>query len=376
MPGHGSSRGSRKHLFLFSGLLALTTPAFAQQGAPLAVPSAAAQPPRSLRVLTFEDPPFSMRAETGEWSGLAIDLWRRVAERLGVTYELEGVDPPERITELLTSGQADLAAAAIPVTAAMVQQLEFSRAFLSKSYGIATLPRTDGDWLAALGGPLAHRLRDVLLVTLAVLALSAALIWWLERRRNFQQFGGGVVRGVANGVWWAVATMTTVGYGDRAPITPAGRALGIVLMLLSLVLVSTATGIIASRLTVLDTQPRVESLADLPRVATGVVADSPMADFLRARAIPFQDFADGERAMEALLAGRIDAVVAGEAELQFFAKTRYPGQLALVPGVIDQGFVAFGLPPESNLRRTLDAALVAELESDEWLRLRQDYLDR
>ena len=369
-------RGSRSRLFLFSGFLAAATPAFAQQEPPLAAPMPAAQPPRTLRVLTFEDPPFSMRTETGEWTGLAIDLWRRVAERLGVAFVLDGVDPPERIIELLLARQADLAAAAVPVTAESVQQLEFSSAFLSKGYGIATLPRPDADWLAALGGPLARRLRDVLLVTLAVLAGSATLIWWFERRRNFHQFGGGVVRGVANGVWWAVATMTTVGYGDRAPVTPAGRALGIVLMLLSLVLVSTATGIIASRLTVLDTQPRVQGLADLPRVATGVVASSSMADFLRARAIPFQDFADDERAIEALLAGRIDAVVAGEEELRYFAKKRYPGQLALVPGVIDQGFVAFGLPPDSDLRRTLDAALVAELESDDWIWLRHAYLGR
>ena len=35
----------------------------------------------------------------------------------------------------------------------------------------------------------------------------------------------------SNSLWWAVATVTTVGYGDMVPSTPAGRVAGVVLML-------------------------------------------------------------------------------------------------------------------------------------------------
>lgn len=41
------------------------------------------------------------------------------------------------------------------------------------------------------------------------------------------------------GVWWAIVTITTVGYGDVVPSSPAGKALGIVLMLMGIGLVST-----------------------------------------------------------------------------------------------------------------------------------------
>src|SRR5262245_52468699 len=44
---------------------------------------------RKLIVGTTEMPPFSMRNEEGQWEGVAIDLWMRIAPELNVTYELK-----------------------------------------------------------------------------------------------------------------------------------------------------------------------------------------------------------------------------------------------------------------------------------------------
>ena len=83
-----------------------------------------------------------------------------------------------------------------------------------------------------------------------------------------------------------------------------------------------------------------------------------------------------ESAVAELVAGRVDAVVGGEAELRYIADHRYPGQVVLIPGLIDQGFVGFGLPLKSALRREINAALLAVLEDDDWARLRDEYLHR
>lgn len=52
--------------------------------------------------------------------------------------------------------------------------------------------------------------------------------------------------GFWTGVWWAIVTITTVGYGDVVPSSPAGKALGIVLMLTGIGLVSTLAASIAA----------------------------------------------------------------------------------------------------------------------------------
>jgi hypothetical protein len=51
---------------------------------------------------------------------------------------------------------------------------------------------------------------------------------------------------MGDGIWWAVTTVTSVGYGDTYPITPLGRTLGMILMISGVML----TGVILGFVTV------------------------------------------------------------------------------------------------------------------------------
>jgi voltage-gated potassium channel len=54
------------------------------------------------------------------------------------------------------------------------------------------------------------------------------------------------IRTAGDAVWWSVTTVTTVGYGDRFPVTAAGRTLAIFLMICGVGLFGTLSGVIAS----------------------------------------------------------------------------------------------------------------------------------
>lgn len=58
-----------------------------------------------------------------------------------------------------------------------------------------------------------------------------------------------VFRNAFSGLWWAVATLTTVGYGDIYPVTPIGRLVGAFIAFSGLAAVAIPTGIISSGLT-------------------------------------------------------------------------------------------------------------------------------
>ena len=54
------------------------------------------------------------------------------------------------------------------------------------------------------------------------------------------------IKGAEDALWWAMSTITTVGYGDRYPVTKEGRVLGVLLMTVGVGLFGTFTGFVAS----------------------------------------------------------------------------------------------------------------------------------
>ena len=57
---------------------------------------------------------------------------------------------------------------------------------------------------------------------------------------------GSNIHSYKDAIWWAVVTVTTVGYGDRFPVTEGGRAVAVVLMFVGIGLIGTLTATVAS----------------------------------------------------------------------------------------------------------------------------------
>jgi voltage-gated potassium channel len=84
-------------------------------------------------------------------------------------------------------------------------------------------------------------LLSVLLIFLMVLFLASVAVYYLERDAQPVAFGS-----VPATLWWAVATLTTTGYGDVVPITPFGRLIAALVMICGLGVFGLWTGILAT----------------------------------------------------------------------------------------------------------------------------------
>jgi voltage-gated potassium channel len=81
----------------------------------------------------------------------------------------------------------------------------------------------------------------VLLIVLALNLVAAALVLTFERGMT-----NGNIHSYPDALWWAVTTITTVGYGDRFPMSPAGRGVAVVLMVSGIALFGVITASIAA----------------------------------------------------------------------------------------------------------------------------------
>ena len=84
-------------------------------------------------------------------------------------------------------------------------------------------------------------LLSVLVIFLMVLFLASVSVYFLERDVQPATFGS-----VPAALWWAIATLTTVGYGDVVPITPLGRLVAALVMICGLGVFGLGTGILAT----------------------------------------------------------------------------------------------------------------------------------
>jgi voltage-gated potassium channel len=96
-------------------------------------------------------------------------------------------------------------------------------------------------FIKTLSGIYRKTIVQVAVITLAILFMSALAVDYFEYLQS-----GSNINSVWDGVWWAIVTMGTVGYGDKFPITVGGRVVGIVLIFTGVGLMSLFTATIAS----------------------------------------------------------------------------------------------------------------------------------
>ena len=86
-----------------------------------------------------------------------------------------------------------------------------------------------------------HSLFRVLIAAAGTLFLGAWLVLLFEENAK-----GSNIHSYPDALWWAIVTVTTVGYGDRYPISAGGRAVAVVLMLVGIGLIGVLTATVAS----------------------------------------------------------------------------------------------------------------------------------
>ncbi|MCK0198153.1 transporter substrate-binding domain-containing protein [Ancylobacter sp. 6x-1] len=345
---------------LILALFALTLPLHAEDA-----PAVPAPPGRTLVVATKEAPPFAMKGKDGTWSGISIDLWKRIAGQLNLDYRLVEEPTVKALIDQTAAGTYDAAVAAITITSPRARIVDFSQPFYATGLGIAVPLAAPSMWELLVHTLVSFGFLQAVGALIGLALLVGVLVWLFERNRN-DHFKGAAGKGIGAGIWWSAEAMTQASTGHVAPTTMAGRAVAIVWMVVSVIALAVFTAGVTSALTTRQLQGLVNSAADLSRVRVGAVNGSATVEYLTAERIRFQGFATAQDGLKAMQDKRIDAFVYDKPLLAWIVLQQFSTSADMLDVVFDPQNYGIALPLGSPLRRDVDIALLDATHSDWW----------
>lgn len=346
--------------------LALAMPRGAARGQSPADPDAArppaadvapAEPPAAavLRVVVAGSPPFVVGEAKAD--GLAVDIWTALANELGAAFELTGAASVAEALDLVAAGKADVAVGPISITAERAEKVAFSQPYFQSHLSIAAAP-TDS-WADSLRPFLSTGFLSGVGALLLILVVVGTLVWLAERKGNPEHFPPHALPGIGNGVWTALVTMTTVGYGDRVPRTTLGRTVIGVWMLLAMLIAGSLIAFMSSAFTVSKIDgDGITSAEDLRDRRVAVVEGTTSESFAQSvggRPVGTTSLAD---AAAAVSEGRADAVVFDRPALQYYLQTHPETSLSLADAHYEPSGYGFAMALGNPLRQRVDIAIL------------------
>lgn len=327
--------------------------------------------PQNLQVGTRVAPPFVMKTDDGGWEGISIDLTEFIAERLGRGITWHETSLVGMIDDV-ENGRLDMSVAAMTITSERSQRVNFSHPYYRTGLGVAV---ADQPW-SGLHATWRAVTSNEFLLTICVMStlafIAGALIWRVERIRNSEDFARDPVRGLGSGFWWAAVTMTTVGYGDKAPVTAIGRIIAMGWMFVALILTGVFTAQLTANLSAQGKILGVKGTGDLVEESVGVIRDSQGANTMRDLGSNIVEYNDVTSGLDALQREEIKAFVHDLPLLVWSSRGRSDIRLTdLVLELWDYGIV---VPRGSPILEDLNIYLLELLESEDWKIMQRRYI--
>ncbi len=353
----------RSGVFLFAmlGLSALLSPCTAQEEGG----------PDALRVGISPLAPFVVFPERALPEGYSVDLWRGVALHLDRPFEfVRCVGVAEKLKRV-ADGEIDVAIGGITVTAEREERVDFTHTHFQTGLDIL-IPAERAPSFAERLSPLWSRGKLMIIGSfLLLIVISGHLMWIAERGADM--FNDRYFPGVFEGMYWAIVTASTVGYGDKAPVKWAGRTLAGIVIVASLPMFALFTAELASSFTVQGMQGNLSGPESLRGQRVGVVEGTTSEDYAVQLHAHTRRFPVVEHAYAALLRGELDAVVYDAPSLNFYAQNEGQGRTVVVGQQFRSQDLALAVRTGNALREDLNRALLKMAESGEIDRLRSKW---
>jgi polar amino acid transport system substrate-binding protein len=318
-------------------------------------------------------PPYVI-IDNNQVSGAVITLWEAVADSMDVTFRYEKFNTYPELMDAFRDGTIDISLIPRTITKERLSNSRLTVPFLDTRVGVLMKRTETFPFFMVLKTMMNMKFLKIGIVTLFIILFFSTLIWLLERRKNRQMFHHGVT-GVLDGMWWAVVTMTTVGYGDKVPKTKLGRLLTVFWMFYAIGLLFLLTSEISSELTVAKLQPEAINIHALARMRTSTLVSTGYAEMLKANGINYQPVNTVTDGIKLLQEDKIDAFLLDRNILDYLANNSDLGKEYMVVGTgLNRQFLCFVIPKnETGLLNRINPALLEVIATVRWKEILVNY---
>lgn len=330
-----------------------------------------------LKVGVAGNEPFVFKTHGAVSGGIAIEIWEDIALEENWEYDYQKFDNTNEALKELGRNDLDIVVGPLSITSSRLERMQFSQPFYNSSLAIVSREDDFSLW-NAIKPLFSIKLLLAVAVFLFILAIVGTLLWLAERHKSPDQFPHDPINGIATGMWLAIVTMSTTGYGDKAPITVPGRVIAGAWMVISIISATSMVAGIASTLTLSSlgstTITNIEQLTDR-KAAT--IQRSPSESFLRENKVKVSNVASLDEAFELLENNDVDAVVYDRPQLLYYLKDKIGDQLHLAKAEYYKQGYGFAFPKnDSKFIYKVNRALLKHAENQETIRIIDYYLDK
>ncbi|MBQ0768094.1 MAG: transporter substrate-binding domain-containing protein [Bizionia sp.] len=310
--------------------------------------------------------------------GIAVEIWDKIAEKKDWEFRYIPFNNVEDALNALEKKDLDLVVGAISITSKRAANMRFSQPFYNSS--ISIISRTGNQTFWQKIKPLfSFKLLMAVGIFLVILAIVGTFLWLAERKKSPEQFPHDPLKGIGTGMWLAIVTMSTTGYGDKAPITLVGRIIAGSWMIISIIFATSMVAGIASTLTLTSIgTSTITNLEQLSGRKVATVSGSPSSHFLTKSKIKSVGLPSLVEAMETLEKQEVEAVVYDRPQLLYYLKNNESNNETLNISKAEyykQGY-GFAFPLDSDLVYSVNRALLELAENQDIESIIHDYIQK
>ncbi|NND79343.1 MAG: transporter substrate-binding domain-containing protein [Maribacter sp.] len=329
----------------------------------------------TLVVGIYHNPPFVIKTADNTYEGLSIELWESIATSSDLNFRYQEYSDFIGILKRLEYEEIDLTINPMDVNELRVDKFDMTQPYFISSIGVA-IPYLNRSTLSVfISNIFSIAFLKIILLLILVIFIFGFFLWLVERSHNKFQFRPGLW-GLFDGLWWSAVTMTTVGYGDKAPKSNLGKAIAIVWMFTAVIIISSFTAGIASALTIGGLQTDIRSPEDLRLVENvSAVGASTSEAYLIQEDIPVnQTYASPIPALRALAKKENDVLLYDHTVLQYYInRLSLDEKVKLLPFTLKEHYQSFMLPKDHPAFDLINVGLMKEIHQPGWDDLQRKY---